>query len=77
MADKVFVDGMIVKDAKPDFVKCKVSISCKEFDAFMNANHKNGWLNIDVKESKNGKLYAELDTWEPKSQQEPEDDCPW
>ena len=35
--EKVFVEGMIVKEAKPDFVLCKLSIKVDEFAAFMNA----------------------------------------
>jgi len=31
----------------------------------MRQHHKEGWVNIQVKRSKGGKLYAELDTWQP------------
>ena len=68
MEDKVFVDGMIVKaphENAPDFIICNLSIKCKELVEFMRANHKEGWCNLQVKRSKGGKLYAELDTWKP------------
>jgi hypothetical protein len=69
--DKVFVDGMIIKrrENAPSFVKCSLSFKCKEFYAFMQKNHKDGWLNIDIKVSKQGKIYAEVDTWEPENKQ--------
>ena len=65
MSEKNFVNGMIVKDAKPDFIKCKLSVKCGEFLEYMKQNAKDGWLNIEIKEARSGKLYAELDTWEP------------
>ena len=67
MADKLFVDGMIVKrkENAPSFVKCSLAFRCKDFHQFMQKNHNDGWLNVDLKVSKNGKLYAEVDTWKP------------
>lgn len=72
--EKVFVDGMIVKrhPNAPDFVKASVSFKMDEFLAFARQHHKDKWLNVQIKESRGGKLYAELDTWRP-SQQEVHD----
>jgi hypothetical protein len=65
--EKIFVDGMIVKrrENAPDFVICNLSLKGTELVAFMRKHHKDGWLNIQVKLSKGGKYYAELDTWQP------------
>ena len=66
--EKVFADGMIAKaphQNAPDFVICGLSIKGKEFTDFMRSHHKEGWINIQVKRSKGGKYYAELDTWQP------------
>ena len=65
--DKTFVDGLIVKrhPNAPDFVKASLSFKMEEFTAFARQHHKDKWLNVQIKESKGGKLYAELDTWEP------------
>ena len=65
--DKVFVDGMIVKRSPnaPDFVICNLSLKGKELVEFMRQHQKDGWVNIQVKQSKGGKYYAELDTWQP------------
>lgn len=70
--DKTFVDGMIVKrnENAPDFVTCNLSIKCAELVTFLRENHKDGWVNIQVKRSKGGKYYAELDTWEPSKREE-------
>jgi hypothetical protein len=67
MSDKIFVDGMIVKrrENAPDFVVASLSIKAREMLEFMKAHHKDGWLNIDIKTARSGKMYAELDTWEP------------
>jgi hypothetical protein len=68
MAEVIFIDGMIVKrnDKAPDFVKCQVTFKAHEFKVFLDANQNDGWMNVDIKESKNGKLYASLNNWKPK-----------
>lgn len=67
MADKVFVNGLIFKAPRPtapSFVKGSLSVKVEDFTQFMAEHAKNGWVNIDLKESKGGKFYAELNTWE-------------
>ena len=70
--DKVFVDGMIVKrhERAPDFVIANLSLKCKELVEFMRNHHKDGWCNIQIKQSKGGKYYAELDTFVPSKREE-------
>lgn len=73
--EKIFIDGMSVKAPRtnaPDFVKGSVSFRVVEMIAFLKANDNNGWVNADIKESKGGKWYAELNTW--KKDNEPEKD---
>lgn len=77
MTDKKFVDELIVKpphSKAPDFVKCSISIKIQDMGKFLIAQHKAGeeWLNIDVKEAKSGKWYAEVNTWKPKKESAPE-----
>lgn len=70
MADKIFVDGLIAKEPNEkvrQFIKVNLSFKVAEFTAFMNTHQKNGWLNADVKVSKNGKWYAEQNTYEAPS----------
>jgi hypothetical protein len=65
--EKIFADGFIAKrsDKAPDFVTCSLSIKVGEAVAFLQQHAKEGWVNLQVKQSKNGKYYVELDTWQP------------
>ena len=70
--DNVFIDGMIFKRPRenaPDFVKGSISIKCSEFYDYMKANIKDGWLNIDLLESKAGKYYAKLNDYNPEKKE--------
>lgn len=65
--EKIFSDGIIFKRPRenaPDYIKGNVSIKVNDLVAFLNKHVKpDGWVNLTLKESKNGKLYFELDTW--------------
>jgi len=70
---KIFVDGLMFNyphENAPDFIKGKISINAPALTNFMNL-HKNekGWLTVILKKSKGGKMYFELDTWKPKTQE--------
>lgn len=65
--EKQFVDGLIVKTPHPrapDFVKLEISIKRKELGNWLRGK-SDEWINIQVKESKGGKLYAEVNEWKP------------
>lgn len=64
-----FIDGLIAKRSEnaKDFQIVKLSFKVEEFQKFLTNNNKKGWMNVDVKRSKAGKIYASLDTWEPNS----------
>ena len=70
--EKIFADGMIFKrnEKAPDFVICNLSIKGAEVVEFMRKHQKDGWINLQVKRSKGGKLYAELDTFVPSKREE-------
>lgn len=75
MSDTIFADGLIAKkpnDNAPDFIITKLSFKVDEFIETMNKHKNNGWFNVEVKESRNGKFYAEVDTWKPNTNQEPQ-----
>jgi hypothetical protein len=79
--DKIFANGLIFKAPRenaPDFVKGSISVKVDEFVAFLQANNTNsGWVNIDIKESKGGKIYCELNTYKPERPNiEPKEDVP-
>ena len=70
--DNNFVDGLFVKqphENAPDFVKMGISIKRADLGNWLRAK-TDEWINIQVKESKGGKWYAEVDTWKPESKQE-------
>jgi hypothetical protein len=69
---KVFADGFVFKrnENAPDFVIGSLSIKVEEAVAFLKQHTKNGWVNLQVKNSQGGKYYIELDTFEPKAQQQ-------
>ena len=86
MSDIEFVDGLIVKAPHPnapDFVKLKISINRKSLGNWLRVKDDD-WINVDVKESREGKLYASVDNWEPdkekvqqnSSQEAPQDSSP-
>ena len=75
MSDKEFVDGLIVKqphEKAPDFVKCSISIKRKDLGNWLRGK-SDDWINIDVKESRGGKWYAEVSNWKPKQSQHQQD----
>lgn len=78
--DKEFVDGLIIKkpgDRAPDFIKCNISIKRKDLGNWLRGKDDE-WINVDVKESKNGKWYAEVNTWKPDNAKAPlNDDIPF
>lgn len=65
--EKNFAEGFVFKrrDNTPDFVVGNLSVKVEDAIAWLKANHKNGWVNIDIKQSKGGNYYCEKDTWEP------------
>lgn len=64
--DKVFADGIIFKrnDNAPQWAIGKLSFKVEEAIAFLQANEKKGWVNLNINQSQNGKYYIEVDTWE-------------
>lgn len=66
MADVKFVDGLIFKrsDKAPDFVVGSLSAKVEDLIPFLKDNVKpDGWINMDIKRSKAGKVYIQLDTY--------------
>ena len=62
-----FVDGLIAKkpgDNAPDFIKANVSIKRKELIDWLGSRDDD-WVNVQIKESKGGKWYAQVDDWKP------------
>ena len=67
--EMVFPEGMIGQEPHPnapDFIKAQVSIKREDFMAWLN-DREEEWLRFDIKESRGGKWYCSLNTFEPKS----------
>ena len=85
--DKEFASGIYFNspsDKAPDFVKGSLSVKPEAFISWLQSQKPNskGYVRMSIKESKNGRLYVELDTWEPKMPSETmkddfEDDIPF
>jgi len=70
--EPIFADGVFFdrpREGAPSFIKGKMSIEPKKLIAFLEANKQylspKGWLNLDLKESKTGNLYFQVNTWKP------------
>lgn len=73
MADTKFVEGIIVKEPHenaPAFVIASLSFKAEEIIPFIEKHAVKGWMNAQMKKSKGGKLYLELNEWKPKNNQE-------
>lgn len=73
--EKVFANGFIFKrphEKAPDFVKGALALKADEAIAFIQKYQKNGWVNLDLKSSREGKLYLELDTYEKREEVTPQ-----
>ena len=66
--EKIFADGFSFskREDAPDFVIGKVAIKVADALTFIKEHDSKGWVNLDIKQSKGGKYYMELDTWQPK-----------
>lgn len=86
MSDKEFVPGLFFKPPHqnaPDYVRCAVAIDRKKLGNWLRGK-EDDWVNLDVKVSRDGKWYAQVNNWKPQSQQQQpaqpkdfEDDIPF
>ena len=71
--EKQFPQGIFYKPPMPnapDFVKGSLSIKVDELIPYLQEKSNNGWVNLDMKQSKAGKIYLELNTWKPEAKEE-------
>ena len=71
-----FIDGLMAKhpnDNAPEWVKARISIKREEMLAFLQSQ-RGEWINADLKESKGGKLYFQIDDWQPDRNNAPQPD---
>jgi len=68
MSEKIFPDGLyfnLPNDKAPDFIWGSVSMEIPDFLAFLSKSGLTQKANFDLKVSKGGKGYMELNTWKP------------
>lgn len=77
--DPIFPDGVMVREphsTAPSFVKGSIIINPEKFIEWAknNSTHlsEKGWLSLDIKESKKGGWYAQLNTWKKPTDAAPE-----
>ena len=77
--EKQFAKGFIFKrnDNAPEWAIGKLSIKAQEAIQFINEKNNGGWLNLEIKKSKEGKFYIELDTYEAKQKVEVKEEMPF
>lgn len=67
MSDIEFPQGMMWKEPRqgaPDYVRGSVSIKREELIEWLS-NREGEWVNLDLKESKGGKVYFSVNDWKP------------
>jgi hypothetical protein len=75
MADIQFAEGLYFNEPHanaPDFIKGKLSVQKEKFMAWLDATDTNdkGYINLDIKMSRDGKPYIAVDTWVPNQPQD-------
>lgn len=70
-SETIFADGFIFKkrDNAPEFVVGQLSIAVEDAIQFIGQYERDGWVNLDIKQSRGGKYYVELNQFVPKKQQ--------
>ena len=74
MRDIRFVNGLIYKGKpvkSPDFVICDLSMNKKSLIDWLKEQPEE-WINVQVKESKQGKYYCAVNDWKKGKPQEDE-----
>ena len=66
--DKNFSEGLYFSESDQQFIHMKIGLNKKQLAVFLKKElgNPNEWINIDVKKAKNGKLYGEINTYNPK-----------
>lgn len=67
MSENKFIGGLFFKDPHenaPDFVMAKGSIKVADMRAWLD-QQDGEWVNFDLKRSREGKPYAQIDDWKP------------
>lgn len=72
-SDVEFVEGLYFKEPRsnaPDYVKGSISIQPAKLSAWCKQHEGQEWVNVDVKESKGGKVYCAVNDWKPEGKRD-------
>ena len=79
MEEKIFPKGIFYNtphENAPDFIKANITITIRDLNEFVNGHPKllseyqgKKQLKLDLKESKGGKLYLDINTYKPENKQ--------
>tara|TARA_R110002012_G_scaffold217834_1_gene389109 strand:- start:80 stop:364 length:285 start_codon:yes stop_codon:yes gene_type:complete len=66
--DKKLCKGLYFNESDKDFIKMRIGINKKQLATWLKPQLGNPdeWINVDVKKARNGKLYGEINTFNPK-----------
>jgi len=66
--DKKFSEGLYFNESDKDFIEMRIGINKKQLAVWLKSELGNPdeWINVDVKKARNGKLYGEINTFNPK-----------
>lgn len=66
--DKKLCNGLYFNESDKDFIKMRIGINKKQLAVWLKSELGNPdeWINVDVKKARNGKLYGEINTYNPK-----------
>jgi len=71
MSEKKFIDGLFTsrRESAPEFVLANLSFKTEKFIEWLKQNtNSRGYCNVDVKRSRGGVPYSELNEWKPQEQ---------
>jgi len=60
--NKEFVSGLYINAPNVEFIVCKIGIVVPQLLEYLQ-NSKEEKINLDVKQNRDGKYYAEINTW--------------
>ena len=69
MSEAKFIKGLFVKAPRqgaPDFVKGSISIKTVDLMRELQGSNED-WINLDIKESRDGKWYCQINDWKPET----------
>jgi hypothetical protein len=69
MSETKKINGLVVKknEKSPEWVLTSVSIEVESFKKWLDENKNGkGWVNLDLKKSKDGRFYLDHNDYKPK-----------